>query len=341
MTRRGSVLVLVLFVLAILSLVGLSFAYRAGLGVAAARQQAVLAKLRCQAASAAALVTARLAQNTNAYDHPSEDWAQRTFKEPGDWLEDWKIEHGRDAGLYSVTVRVVDETGKLNVQYASSKQLEAMGLWADQVSAVMDWMDEDDAAGAGGAETPQYVARGYRCKNKAIDELEELLLVAGITPQQYYGASLAKPFCRTGAVAMAPGQSGPTEPPEKGLVEMLRCVGDDGINLNTAPAAVLECLPISAESVQQILAYRRFDADSSGELDDHALAKADDIDRLQGLTPADRETLKTIGRFRSDYFRIFVVARHELTGQQLGLEVLLDISEGFPRLLRWKETGGC
>jgi hypothetical protein len=202
-------------------------------------------------------------------------------------------------------------------------------------------MDDDETAGAGGAESAFYRQRGYRCKNKPMEELEELLLVAGIDDQAFYGPALAEVFAK----AAPPQQAGPAvrvaqdAPP--GLVGMLRCGGDAGVNLNTAPRAVLETLPIRPEAVEQIIAYRRFDADSSGELSEHAFTKIEDIDQLQGLSDADRAVLRDIGRFSSDCVRVFVVARHKPTGLRVGLEVLLDLSEGSAKVARWKEATRC
>lgn len=345
MSRKGSILVLVLFVLAILALVGVSFAYRTGLGISEGRQEAVLAKLRSQAASAAAIVTAQLVENTNDFDHPGEPWARQGLKDPGDYLDAWgtDLQHSARGPEYTVKLTVIDENRKLNLLYASSKQLESIGLSPEQVQALTDWMDEDESAGRGGAESSFYARWGYRSKNLPMIELEEMLLVAGLSDRAFYGQALASPFCRP---MLAENRSRaaddiPEEAPETGLVELLRCVGDYGINLNTAPEAVLRCLPITPEAVGQILAYRRFDPDSSGELEDHVFAKVEDIEQLQGLAPADRAVLAEMGRFRSDHFRIFVVARHEPSGLEAGLEVLVDTTEGAPRVVRWKESSGC
>ena len=57
------------------------------------------------------------------------------------------------------------------------------------VSAIIDWMDEDDEEGDLGAENTYYMAleNPYRCKNGPLDNLDELLLVKGVTKELMNG----------------------------------------------------------------------------------------------------------------------------------------------------------
>lgn len=60
----------------------------------------------------------------------------------------------------------------------------------DLIAAIFDWMDEDDEPREGGAEGPDYyntLEPPYNAKNGALDSIEELLLVKGITPAILYG----------------------------------------------------------------------------------------------------------------------------------------------------------
>jgi general secretion pathway protein K len=55
--------------------------------------------------------------------------------------------------------------------------------------AVDDWQDEDDLVHAGGAEQDYYsgLEPAYVCKNAPLENLEELLLVRGVTAELYHG----------------------------------------------------------------------------------------------------------------------------------------------------------
>ncbi|MFW6058926.1 MAG: hypothetical protein ACODAQ_02015 [Phycisphaeraceae bacterium] len=75
MTRQsGSILILVLFVLVVLSLSALSFAYHAGLKHRSVQHEVVRIRLETEARSAVAQALAQLAANTNSFDHRAEPW---------------------------------------------------------------------------------------------------------------------------------------------------------------------------------------------------------------------------------------------------------------------------
>lgn len=102
---------------------------------------------------------------------------------------DWQFDQA------TVQVRIVDETGKVDLNAADASLLEglftALGA-ADQAQAlagaILDWRDPDDLGQiAGGAETPQYLAAGlpYGAKDAPFDSVSELELVLGMTPALY------------------------------------------------------------------------------------------------------------------------------------------------------------
>jgi type II secretory pathway component PulK len=88
-SRRGSILIVVMFVLCVLALVAVSFAYRVGLESRKMRDEVIQIQLRQQAASAAAIAMGRLKQNTNDYDHFAEPWHAHASLTPEGWLPEW------------------------------------------------------------------------------------------------------------------------------------------------------------------------------------------------------------------------------------------------------------
>jgi general secretion pathway protein K len=107
------------------------------------------------------------------------------------------------------------------------------------VDTLVDWIDEDDMESDYGAENSYYrsLKRPYNCKNGPVENIEELLLVAGITPELLFGAD---------------GQ--------KGLADYLTVYGDDvKININTAPLPLIKSLNplIDDELMEKFDKYRK------------------------------------------------------------------------------------
>lgn len=95
-----------------------------------------------------------------------------------------------------VDVRIVDETGKVDLNQADATLLagllRALGAEAGQdqrlAGAILDWRDVDDLSQpAGGAEDADYAAAGlpYGAKDAPFESLGELRLILGMTPELY------------------------------------------------------------------------------------------------------------------------------------------------------------
>jgi general secretion pathway protein K len=96
----------------------------------------------------------------------------------------------------------MSESGKMNINTISETTLRKvignLGLEGEKrdlvVDSILDWRDPDDLHRINGAENDYYqsVKEPYRCKNGNLDSIEELLLVRGVTPELFYGRSVAK-----------------------------------------------------------------------------------------------------------------------------------------------------
>lgn len=109
------------------------------------------------------------------------------------WLPDgrpyrWRY-HAAD-----VTVRITDENGRVDLNYADhgllTALLQALGVEAGEAGrlagAIVDWRDPDPLTQpAGGAEDPDYSAAGlpYGAKDAEFESTTELLQVLGMTPE--------------------------------------------------------------------------------------------------------------------------------------------------------------
>jgi hypothetical protein len=277
----------------------------------------------------------RLSENAAPFDHFFQPWHTHRPLADEPWLVERTTGPTGEAPAFAADYQTIDEEGKLHVQRASGDALARLGMTSDQIDSLFDWMDADEDARPSGAESDYYVAaRGHRCKNAPLESLEELLLIRGFGPGNYLGTDATHgrktPQASLRAGAAAGGR------PSIGWVDLLTCVGDGRLNINTVPWPVLTTLPLSEGAAEQVVRFREFDARSTGRLDEHVFTSADDIDRLQGLKASDRDVLKRVARFKSERYRIFAQAAHGPTGLQYRVEVLVRMTAQGVRIMQWR-----
>ncbi len=340
MKKKGSILIVVMFVMAVLSIVAVSFAYRANVYTRSDKDYQIHTKLKSHAASAVAIAMGRLLENNNDFDHRAEPWCTHAPLASEDWLPEWSARMD-ESSTFVADYQVIDEESKLNIAFASSDALETLGLSAAQANSLFDWIDSDNATQADGAESDYYLTlpNPYLCKNAPVEVLSELLLIRHYKPSDYWGEDVN----HNRSLDQNENDGGATYPYDNadgrlrlGIVDVLTCRGDGRVNINTAPKCVLLTLPISEGSVDQILAYRAYDQDSGGDIEDHVFRSEEDIEQLQGLSLEDIDVLKGAATFKSTHFRMFAVARHTVTGLEYRLEVLISVEGDRLNVLEWR-----
>jgi len=162
--------------------------------------------------------------------------------------EIWNIDgtpYSAQLGDGYYTVRVVDESGKLDINRASDILLKNLlmnsGIEEQDadiiVDSILDWRDQDDLHRLHGAEDDYYLSLSnpYEAKDSNFDTLEELLLVRGMTAEILYG---------TGE--------------RKGIINFLTVHSNTNkININAAPKEVLMAIPgMSSEFADSIIEIR-------------------------------------------------------------------------------------
>jgi len=110
----------------------------------------------------------------------------------GSWRDD-----NLGAGVFRF--RLIDEGGKININRVNEDLLRRvftnLGVDANVrdilVDSIMDWRDPDDLHRTNGAEKDYYLALSpsYTPKNGALDSVEDLLWIRGMTPELFYGYS--------------------------------------------------------------------------------------------------------------------------------------------------------
>jgi general secretion pathway protein K len=149
-----------------------------------------------------------------------------------------------------------NESGKVNLNKAGQPLLKMMlnNFEMDDtgkniiVDSIMDWRDQDNFHRANGAENEYYLAlpEPYKCKNGDFTSIEELLLVRGITPEIFYGG--LKDMV---AVYQDKETGSERDNPRRAGFDFNR------ININAASPRMLRSLPrMTDDIVQEIMKYR-------------------------------------------------------------------------------------
>lgn len=127
------------------------------------------------------------------------------------FMDDWAMFDGSELPLNmlssamdgTLSIKIEDENAKINMSVAATEYAEKtpfygilqrfffnMGLPADVADVIIDWVDPDDGSFPLGAESGNYyqtLTPPYSTKNYAMDSIDELLLLKGITPAIFYG----------------------------------------------------------------------------------------------------------------------------------------------------------
>jgi general secretion pathway protein K len=150
-----------------------------------------------------------------------------------------------------VTVEIIPESSKLNINYALPQEiaqlLANLGISPDRVSeltsAILDWRTP---APPGSSPFDQFYltqSPSFHARHASLEEIEELLLVKGMTPELFYGT-----WTRDGQGRLVP------------IGGLKNCVSiyavPNNVDVNTAEPAVLATLGINPDAVNAILERR-------------------------------------------------------------------------------------
>lgn len=149
------------------------------------------------------------------------------------------------------TVEIIPESSKININTAMPADIASLlghlGVPAERASeltaAIVDWRSP---LGQGLTEFDQFYGSlhpSFRARHASLEEIEELLLVKGMTPELFYGSYVQDPA----------GQLVPTG-------GLRNCVSiyavPENVDANTAEPAVLATIGITPEMVQAIVQRR-------------------------------------------------------------------------------------
>jgi general secretion pathway protein K len=155
-------------------------------------------------------------------------------------------------------VEIIPEAAKLDVNKILPEELYrlivALGIEparAQEITlGIVDWRSPP-TQGSGAAD--QYylsLTPSFRGRHASIEEIEELLLVKGVTPDIFYGTYVPVPDAELGG--------GPRLAPRAGLADCLSVYGStQQVDANTAAPAVLAAIGLAPLAIQTLLERRR------------------------------------------------------------------------------------
>lgn len=289
--QKGSVLIVVLWVVLAISLLALSFSASIRTEVDAARNVVEQKQSYYMARAGIEYAVYEILETQSAFYQAQQQLGQQLDAIP-DVLRGAVSLELADGGA---DVRIIDESGKVNINLAPGYMIFNLlimtgvpGEQADVITdSIADWVDPDELIREFGAESDYYLSleTPYAAKNGYFSVPEELLLVRGVTPEIYYGK---KTTSETG------------EPLELyGLQNYVTTFSNvNQLNVNSAPLAVLASVPGLDYSSAEMIDEMRQGA---------PLNNVSEIaEQLPGIPS---ETMGMLGAFRSNIYTLDSVGR--------------------------------
>ena len=255
------------------------------------------------------------------YDSLNQKWAggSGSLAESNSVLSSLSLDN-YPVGDGTVSIKIVDLERKVNINTASAmtiqQALTLMGVDANDISVVsdsiLDWISPAGPPRVAGAESDYYqgLAVPYYAKNAPIDDLSELLLVKGVTPEMYWGSNATNHapsvFQHKLGLGTAPGQT-PDYP--FGLVEIFTPFSSGKINVNTADANVLQMIPgVDNVTAENIIKMRSGPDGVDGTEDDIPFQNVGQL-AAAGLNQQFASQLGGVCTVRSFTFEVHVTAQ--------------------------------
>lgn len=219
-----------------------------------------------------------------------------------------------------VSVKITDLERKVNINTANPQEIQQaltlMGVNADDISVVsdsiLDWIDGDDDPRPAGAESDYYQGLNppYYSKNAPIDDLSELLLVKGVTPEMYWGPNSTNHTPALFQQKLGFGNS-PFQTPDYlfGFKDIFTPISSGRININTADTNVLQMIPGVDEATAESIVQQRAGPDGvEGTDDDTPFQNVSQL-ATANLSPQLVSQLGALCTVRSYAFEVHVTAQ--------------------------------
>lgn len=317
---QGVALILVLGVVIVLTAVVAGFSYSMKIEARLAQNYNNDAEMEWMARSGVELARYILSAELQSpegrmFDALNQKWAGGVGNLTNELLAGISLEENA-IGRGHFSLKIVDQERRFNINAADAlvlrHALTLMNVDASQqgtiIDSILDWRDADNDPGLNGAENDDYLRLEppYYAKNGPIDDLSELFLVKGITPDIYWGSGATN--LQDGIPVAAPGAiARPGERPfiNFGLADLFSCISAPQVNLNTCSAETLQLAGLDPLIAQIVLDARRGPDGVDGTEDDMPLRSPAQIP-LPGDNLEIRNALQQYFGVRSLAFEVIV-----------------------------------
>jgi len=314
--QTGIALIIVMISITVLSILAAGFAYSMKVETKLAQNANSETEMTWLGLSGVELARYVLAQSLKCpYDSLNQKWAGGPGSEcetngalGGISLENYELGNGK------FSVKITDLERKVNINGADEATLEQalrlIGVDAGDFSAIggsiLDWIDPDNNTHIGGTESDVYQSLDppYYAKNKPIDDLSELLLVRGITPDIYWGGVSTNHQPAAFQTKLGVVRPGSAVAYSVGLADLFTAISSGRININTAPFMTLQMIPSVDENIaSEIIRLRSGPDGTDGTEDDTPFHNAGELINA-GLS---RQVVQQLSRFCDVRSRTFEV----------------------------------
>ncbi len=280
-------------------------------------------------------VLAQPNQSGQQYDGLNQIWAGGTGETndalTGISLTDNRLGHG------TFSVKITDADRKFNINLAATSPemaamldqgLILMGVDAAEAphirNAIADWTDRDDdpRLGSTDTESDHYLALRppYTAKNGPIDDLTELMMIKGITPNMYFGSgggaagnSIQDQYAKSHARLTRRfnnRREGEEPTYALGFVDLFTAISGRLININTASANVMQLIPdVDGGMASAILTTRAGPNGQEGDEDDMPFRSVGELANVPGMTPQYAQLFTRYFGTRSSTFEVEVTVQ--------------------------------
>jgi len=264
--QRGIALIIVMVSITVLSILAAGFAYsmkvETKLAMNANNESELLALGKSGVAMAQWVLAQQLTISQEPYDSLNQVWAggrgsMMTSNSP---LADVFMDNIK-LGSGSFSLKIVDNERKMNINTADQALLDQamrlIGVDAGDAgpitASILDWIDPDSGQRVGGTESDTYESADppYQAKDGPIDELNELLLIRGISdfPELYWGGAITERLPSAFQNRLRLTGTGAQPAFGVGLVDLFTPLSTGRLNLNTASLTTLQMIPFVDENV--------------------------------------------------------------------------------------------
>ncbi len=354
--RRGAALLLVLWIIGLLGIIVVSFAWDANLEGKVASFARKRAKTDAIARSGMEIAKMLLNHASELPDEDDEDAAEHDA-----WLSDARALRNGQAvfktdklgdGAYRVDIVPVGSGGTQgdmgrNVNTLKDEDWERIfgnilglpeDLWPELIDSFNDWIDTDDIPRSNGAETEDYYAtldKPYSAKNGPLDTVRELLLIRGFSDAILTGGVLNPEDPETQWIVVS-----------NGVQRVLSTRGDGKVNVNAVGndqngILLLMTLPgVDEIAAKAILEERENVTAATSDSDDTLYKSAEDFRVRVGEYLDDSSVYNyiTVGMRENNsknFFKITSVGMVDRVTRKIMAEV--EVVNGEMRVLSWLE----